>query len=135
MIAVYKKKKKVGSFKNVFLPALLALFLLLIVGFLAWTDIKIKQRREDFLSRIGELKKEVQILEKKNEELKAKISQSGSKEYLEEVAREQFNLKAPGEEVVVVSKEKKEEEIKEEEKQPQELKSWWEWLKEKISLY
>ena len=132
MITSYKKKKKTDSFKNIFFPVLLALFLLLIVGFLAWTNIKIKQRRENFLSRIEEFKKEVQILEEKNEELKAKISQSGSKEYLEEVAREQFNLKAPGEEVVVVSKEKKKEEVKEEESQPQELKNWWEWLKSKF---
>ena len=87
-----------------------------------------------FTARIESLRKEIQILEEKNKELKEEISQSGSEEYLEKVAREQLGLKAPGEEVIVINKEEKEEqpEIKQNEKNFWNPKSWWEWLKSKF---
>jgi len=96
-----------------------------IIGFLAITNLKIKQRREELSVRIATLKQEVALLEEKNEEIKERISQSESQEYLEEVARDQLSLKAPGEEVVVVKKEEQEEE----EEIKEEKKSWWEKFK------
>ena len=104
------------------------------VAFLAFTNVKIKERRENLNNRLEELKKELEDLEKKNDDLKAKASQSNSREYLEKVAREQFNLKAPGEEVVVVAREKDEEkeENKEEIPEPPKKLNWWQWLKSKF---
>jgi len=95
---------------------------ILVIGFLFITNWKIKQRRAELTNRIEALKQGVAILEEKNQEIKERISQSKSEEYLEEVARDQLGLKAPGEEVVVVTGEKEEEkeEVKEEEK------AWWE---------
>ena len=51
---------------------------------------------------ISNIKKEIQEIDAKNKNLEKTIRESGNKEYLEKVAREQFNLKAPGEEVAIV---------------------------------
>jgi len=68
-------------------------------------------------------------LEQKNKEFEEKISEAGSKEYLEKTARDQLNMKAPGEEVVVIT----EEEGNKEEKEVEEEKNWlekkWEGIK------
>ena len=100
---------------------------MLVIGFLITTNIKISRRRAELTNRIETLKQEIGILEGKKEELKEKISQAGSEEYLEEVARDQLDMKAPGEEVVVVTKK---EEKKEDE--DQENRGWWEWIKSKF---
>ena len=125
MIAKFRKKKKRSSWKSIFFSMFFVLLFIFVIGFLFITNWKIKQRREEFSVRIATLKQEVAILEQKNQEIKERISESGKEEYLEQVARDQLSLKAPGEEVVVVKKEEEEEkeEVKEEEK------SWWDWIK------
>lgn len=100
---------------------------ILVVGFLIVTNLKIKERREELSVRISILKQEVALLEQKNQEVKERISQSESEEYLEEVARDQLSLKAPGEEVVVVKKEPAFSEGFGEAKE--EKKSWWDKFK------
>lgn len=135
MITNFRGKKRAVSGRNIFFSVLLGILLIIVLGFLALTNIRIKQRREKLISRIENLKNEIQILEEKNKELKTKISQSETKEYLEKVAREQFGLKAPGEEVVVISKEKSEGEEGVELKKEKSLwdpRRWWEWLKNKV---
>lgn len=125
MIAKFRKKKKRSSWKSIFFSMFSALLFIFIIVFLFITNWKISQRRSELTNRIETLKQEVAILEEKNEEIKEKISQSGKEEYLEQVARDELSLKAPGEEVVVVKKEGEEEkeEVKEEEK------TWWEKFK------
>ena len=125
MIAKFRKKKKRSSWRNIFFSMFLVALFIFVIGFLFITNWKIKQRRAELTNRIETLKQEVAILEEKNQEIKERISQSGKEEYLEEVARDQLGLKAPGEEVLVVKKEGEEEkeEVKEEEK------SWWEKFK------
>jgi len=126
MIAKFIKKRKRSSWKNIFFSMLSVVLFILIIGFLAITNMKIKQRREEFSVRIAALKQEVALLEQKNQEIKERISQSESEEYLEEVARDQLSLKAPGEEVVVVKKESSSAEASE---NKEEEKSWWDWIK------
>jgi len=125
MIAKFRKKRKKSSWKNIFFSMFFVMLFVLIIGFLVITNLKIKQRREELSARIAALKQEVALLEQKNQEIRERISQSESEEYLEKVARDQLSLKAPGEEVVVVKKEAEEEkeEVKEEEK------TWWGWIK------
>ena len=131
MIAKFRKKRKMSSkrkrnsWKNIFFSMFFVVLFILVIGFLVITNLKIKERREELSARIAILKQEVALLEQKNQEIKERISQSESEEYLEEVARDQLSLKAPGEEVVVVKKEVEEEkeEVKEEEK------TWWEKFK------
>jgi len=128
MISRSRKNKKRNFRKDIFFSILFGIFLVLIIGFLITTNIKIGKRRAELANRIATLRQEIGILEGKREELEEKISQAGSEEYLEEVARNQLDMKAPGEEVVVITK-GDEEEKEEEEK---EKRGWWEWIKSKF---
>ena len=127
MVSRFKKNKKRNPRRNIFFSILLGTLLVLVIGFLVTTNIKISRRRAELTNRIETLKQEIGILEGKKEELKEKISQAGSEEYLEKVARDQLDMKAPGEEVVVVTKEEEEKEEEEKEK-----RGWWEWIKSKF---
>jgi len=123
MVAKFKKNKKSKSLKDKVLSIFLISLVLFIVGFIIVTNWKINKRREGLINRVSLLKEEVQKLEEKNRELKEKKLDSESEDYLERVARDQLDLKKPGEEVIVVQKE---EEQKEEE---EEKKSWWDKFK------
>ena len=119
MIAKRRKKKK--SFQEIFLSVLFVFFTLAIIGLLAVSNFKIRERRKELLSQIETLEKEIQNVEKKNQELKAGISESQTQDYLEKEAREKLGLKKPGEEVVAIKKIQSEEKQKEQ----KEEKSLW----------
>jgi len=121
------KRKIFGQ--NLFFPILLAFLILLIIGFLISTNLKINRRRSELISQIETLKKEIQTLEEKNVNLKAEISQQGEEHFLEEKIREQ-GYKKPGEEVVAIKK--IEAEKVETEKEKSFFQNWWEWLKAKL---
>lgn len=123
MVAKFKKNKKIKSFKDKIFSVFLIGLVLFIIGFIVVTNWKINKRRGELIDRVSLLKEEVQKLEEKNKELKEKKLDSESEDYLEKVARDQLDLKKPGEEVVVIQKE---EEEKEEE---EERKSWWDKFK------
>lgn len=127
MIARFGKNKKRGSWRNIFFSIFLGVALILVISFLFYTNWNINQRRTQLTARIAALKEEIQILEQKNQELKEKMSEAGTEEYLEKVARDQLGMKAPGEEVVVVKKEEQGEEKNE--VQQEEKKTWWEKIK------
>lgn len=126
MITKTKKFKK-GTRQTIFFSTLIGFLVLLIVGFLIFSNLKISQRRAELTSRIEALKKEIQTLEEKNQQLRAGISQVETESYLEKEARERLGLKKPGEEVVVVLP-PEEEEVKKEEK------SFWQKILEKIGF-
>ncbi|MDD5638760.1 MAG: cell division protein FtsL [Candidatus Pacebacteria bacterium] len=106
MITEFKKKEK-RSRRSKFLNIFLVFLSLIIISFLAITNIKISERRKILISKINELEKEIQFLEEKNKKLEADISNFETSYYLEKIAREQFNLKKPEEEVVIISKNNK----------------------------
>lgn len=121
MITKIKRLRK-SFFQNNF--SLVLVGILILAAFLVVTNIKIYQKRVKLISQKESLEKEIQILEKESELLKAKISQAGTKDYLEKVAREELGLKASGEKVIVVKEEEaEEEEIKEAEKSF--WQKWW----------
>jgi cell division protein FtsB len=120
MIAKNRKRKRPGKFKDIFFSSLLALFLLLIAGFLVFSNLKINQKRAELTSKIEELRKEVELLEERNEQLKSGIFQTESDDYWEAKLYEQ-GYKKPGEEAIVVlppEEESPSEETAEE-------KKWW----------
>ena len=102
MIQKTRKIKRGGSFKTIFSFVIILLLIFFVVGFLIISNLRINQRRGELISQIKKLEKEIQELDKKNQELKAGISQISDESYLEETAREKLGLKKPGEEVVVV---------------------------------
>lgn len=98
-----------------FFSVLLGLFIFGIVSALIVSNWKINKKRTEYITQLKILQEQMQELELKKEQLQAQIFQTSEEEYLEEQAREKFNLKKPGEEVVVVLP-AEEEEIKAPEK-------------------
>jgi len=102
MIAKRRKKKK--SIQGIFFSILVIFFVVSITALLLVSNFKIREKRKELLSQIETVKKEIQNLEKKNQEMKAGISESQTQDYLEKEAREKLGLKKPGEEVVAIKK-------------------------------
>jgi cell division protein FtsB len=129
MIAKFKKDKKRRT-QSILFSIFLGAIVLGIVGFLTISNWKINQKRAELDSQIELLKRNLQTLEEKNRELKAAIEQGTSLDYLEEVAREQLNLKKEGEETIVVKKISGQEE----EGEAKKGKNLWQEFLEKIGL-
>jgi cell division protein FtsB len=101
---ITKKSKKKKSFQKIFTSFLFSSFAVAIVVLLVTSSFRMRERRKELVSQIEVLKKEIQNLEGKNQELKMGISQSQTQDYLEKEARESLGLKKPGEEVVAIKK-------------------------------
>jgi len=134
MVSNFRKNRKIVSPKGIFLSVFFTALFLIVIGFLLITNLKIGQRRSEAISRAEYLKSEIKRLAEKNKELKENFAQAQSREYLEKVAREQLNLKAIGEEVVVISKENQgeKENDKKEGNNFINPRTWWDWLKSKF---
>lgn len=127
MITKSKKIKK-RRIQNLLFPAFLLFTVMAIASLFIYSNWRISQRRAEQLRRIDELKKEIQEVEQKNEQLKSGISAAGTQEYWEEKAREQ-GYKKPGEEqVTIVPLEGEKTETKTVEK------TFWQKVLEKIGL-
>lgn len=136
MLAKFKKnKKKIESTKNTLFLIFLALVFFGFLTFSIYSNIKISQRRNQYLRQIEDLKEKIKAAEKEKENLEKNLNRAESKEYLEEIARKQFGLKAQGEEVVVVSREEEDKEKPIENSKKTDIKmsvwnprTWWNWL-------
>ncbi|PIP23245.1 MAG: hypothetical protein COX90_00125 [Candidatus Nealsonbacteria bacterium CG_4_10_14_0_2_um_filter_38_17] len=106
MIARPKKfKKRICPkipYQGIFLKITLGLVIILGIIALTSSNLRLKQKRLSLETRSEALKKEIEALEKKNTDLQAQISQTSSESFLEKEARERFNLKKPGEQVVTI---------------------------------
>ncbi len=119
MVAKYKKNENSQRSSLVF-PVVLGVLLLAVVGFLVSANLKIDKKRAKLNQQLESLRAEYRVLLEKKEQLQAQASQVGSEDYLEKEARERFNLKKPGEEVVtILSPEEKENTEKKQETK------WW----------
>lgn len=92
------KKRLVWAVAGIFV---LIIFIALIIG-----NIRIYQKKKEFLSQIASLQNQIKDLQGRNSDLKEGISQVNDPQYIEKVAREQLDLQKPGEKTVsfVVSK-------------------------------
>lgn len=127
--ASLRRKKAGSSLQAIFFSIFLGILILVAIGFLVFSNLQINKRRTELTLRLESLKKEIEILVEKNQELTAKISQVQKESYLEKEARERLNLKKPGEEMVVVLSPEKSEENETEEK-----KSFWQKFLEKLGF-
>lgn len=118
MIAKYKQTRK-SSGQNIFFSVLLGSLISIIIGFLLVSNFRISKKRAALDSQINRLKEEIIATQEKKRQLEAHLYQSTQKEYLEKEARETFNLKKPGEEVVTILPSEENPRHKEEAKQ------WW----------
>ncbi len=95
-----KTKKESGH--NLFFSVLLGVLIFVVVGSLIVANWRINQKRAAYQSQLEALQAELQTLELQKQQLQSQIYQTSEEEYLEREARETFNLKKPGEEVVAV---------------------------------
>jgi len=102
MIAKIKIFKSNTSFKDKFTLIILGILFFAIIGFLAVSNFRINKKKIELQSQADSLKKEIQILEEKREQLRAGILEGESETFLEKEARDRLGLKKPGEEVVAV---------------------------------
>jgi cell division protein FtsB len=130
MIPNFKKNKraKSESKESLFFSVILTIIFFVVIGFLVVSNIKISQKKNALNARIEVLRQEVQELQQKKHKLESQISQTDMESYLEEQARERFNLKKPGEEVVAFTKQKSEE------RDQQEQKTFWQKIREKLKF-
>lgn len=120
MVSKFQKIKRDDYYQSIFFAVFFGLLILIFVGFLITSNLKMYQKRSELQAKVDAFKKEVQALEEKNTSLQAQAVESTQADYLEKEARERFNLQKPGEEVaVILPPEKKEEPPKEE------PKNWW----------
>jgi len=125
MVAKIRKPEK--DYLAIFFSILIGIFLLGLISFLVISNLRISQKRKEMISQIESLKKEIQLLEEKNAQLRAGINQTKNEIYWEERAREQ-GYKKPGEEqIVVLPPEEKNQIISEEKKNFwQKILEWFE---------
>lgn len=126
-----KKRKKRKNFQDspfftfFLFTAIFGVIILLVVS-----NFRIQNKRTELTKKVQELSQEVYSLESQKEKLQTDMSQSESEAYLEQIAREKFNLQKEGETAVVIKKEKSEED----EENKTEEKSFWQKLLEKINF-
>jgi len=128
-------KNKIKAIKNAAFWLLAAAIFISILGYSVITNVKIGNVRTQYLDRIDALQKQIKDAADKKALLEKGLSQVGSKEYLEEVARKQFGLKAPGEEVAVVVKDQQNQDNGtgasnnvSSKDSPWNPRTWWRWI-------
>ena len=137
MIAESKKNKNARSAdalarresrKNIFFSVLLGILLFTVVGYLVVSNVKINARRAELKSQLIKLQGELNDLQAKKSQLQAQVSETTNDAYLEKEARETFNLKKPGEEVLTILP-------AEDNGNSQKAKSFWQKLVDRIKFW
>jgi cell division protein FtsB len=93
-----RKRKKNSSIKF-WLILIVALFFLVFLGQAGWG---VWQKEKQLGQTLEALKEQAEALEKEKEELEERIAAVDQPAYLEEVGREELNLKKPEEKVVAL---------------------------------
>ena len=99
---ISRNKKKINNiFSTVFyiclIMAVLLVMVLLVIG-----NVRINQKRNELNSEIDSLKVQVQKLREQEELFKSQILGTDENEYLEQKARDIFDLKKEGEKAVII---------------------------------
>ncbi|MCD6550468.1 septum formation initiator family protein [bacterium] len=97
-----KNLYKDDSIQNVLISLILGVLFLIIIIFLVFSNLKMNKRRAELNERISELKKEIELLQERNDQLKASVEGIGDSEYAEKILREKGLYKKKGEKVIVV---------------------------------
>lgn len=135
MIAKYKKKKiqerireQGDNFQSAIFGVIIILLIFGAMGFFLFSNVNLKQKREELNVKLESLQQELQDLEKQNEELKSGINNAGTESAQKEKLYEQGYVDQGAQQVVVLpSEEQKKEEILEQ-------KTFWQKLMEKLKF-
>ena len=123
-----KRIRKEGPYQTIFFSILIGIITFGLIGFLVISNWKITQKRAELQNKIESLKEEIQILEEKNQQLRAGILETTKESYWEEKIRQE-GYKRPGEEQVVVLPPEKSQEA-----EVKEQKNLWQKFLEKLGL-
>ena len=74
--------------------------ILAILVFLAVTNLKIYQKKTEYMQQISNLKNQIKNLQESNDKLEQGIKSADDTRYIEKIAREELDLQKPGEQVV-----------------------------------
>lgn len=102
MLTKYRKKRRAVSRHPQISWVLVGGITVFIISFLVFSNIKIQEQRAEVKIRLQEAEQKIDDLEQENQELADKSSLGEDEDFLEKEARERFNLKKLGEEVVVI---------------------------------
>jgi len=97
-----KDKKKIKNFLSTIFFISLGTGVLLIMTLLIIGNVRINEKRNELNTRVDFLKKQIQELQEKEEFLKSQILETEKDEYLEEKARDVFDLQKEGEKAVII---------------------------------
>ena len=100
MVANFKKNQKSNSKGKRFLIYAGAIFILFILAVLIIGNIRIYQKRQEFLVQVASLENQIKDMENRNNNLKQGISKTNDGQYIEKIAREELDLQKPGETAV-----------------------------------
>lgn len=101
MITRTRKNQKGAKWDQPASAIIFAVLVFGIIGLLAFSNYRVNQRRADLLKQIGDLGREIRLLEENNDQLKQGIQEAQKDAHWEEKVREQ-GYKKPGEKQVVV---------------------------------
>jgi len=113
MVSKFRKKQKGEINHNFFASFFVRIFLLAIIIFLIFADIKIYGEKKKFDLQVDNLEKKVQSIKEENNKLKEGIAKIDDKDYIEKIAREELDLQMQDEKVVsfIMPESQKKEEI------------------------
>ncbi len=119
------KDRESRGVADVLVKWLLLIIFVSFIGFLAVSNVRLLQRRAEVNQQLEVMQGEVARLEEKTVLYRARLAERQDPSYIEQQARERFNLKRPGEHVAVVLP-PEEKQRKEGNKRPEEKSnSWW----------
>lgn len=107
-----------GKVKRWLFSGLLAVVILVLLSLLSWSNWRLFQRRREVEAELNQLDRKIKALKQEKRTIQASINQE-DEQLIEEMARQQLNLKKPGEKVIVIEKPQSERERK------QQQKEWW----------
>ena len=134
----FKKRNREFSTKKLLWQAGALLFVLAVV-FLAFEDYKIYQKKNELAAQINSYQNQISAIEKSSQDLKDKITNSDSTDYLEKIAYEQLDKQKPGEQEFIFITPQNEEEKPVVKENAWDAKNWtgwfsnaWNWIKGKF---
>jgi cell division protein FtsB len=101
MLAKKRKIKKKNNLKDLFFLITIVFIFVGFVGFLAFSNLRINQKRAELREKIEELERGIEFFEKRNEELRTGILETETDPYWQARLYEQ-GFKKPGEQAIVI---------------------------------
>ena len=80
-----------------------AVFFVIFAGFMIFEDAKIFQKKQELVLKINDYKKQIEDIQKSNQELNKEIANSDNPDYIEKIAYEQLDQQRPGEKEFIFS--------------------------------